>query len=463
MATNQKETVIIGAGPGGYVAAIRASQLGQKVTIIEKEYIGGVCLNVGCIPSKALITAGHHFHNAQHSETFGITTSNVTLDITKMQQWKDTKVVNMLTRGVEGLLKKNKVEIIRGTATFTDKNHLIVETKDGSQDLEFKNVVIATGSSPLAVPEVPFGGRVVDTTGGLNITELPKRLVIVGGGYVATQLAFAFNNFGSKVTILEKEDSIINFFDKDMVKLVKKSYAEKGVDVIEGVNITKSAQTDDTVTVTYEKDGKEESIESDYVLVSVGRVPNTSKLNLEAVGVKLLENGRIDVDESLRTGVEGVYAIGDITPGPAFAHKASHDAKIVAEVISGKDSIVNYKTMPVAAYTEPEIATVGLAADEVKGNKEYKVSKFSLAGNGRALSLDANEGFVRMITEEKTGKVVGAQVIGVSAGDVIAELALAIELGMVAEDISLTIHAHPSLGEAVMDTAELAMGLPIHM
>ena len=463
MATNQKETVIIGAGPGGYVAAIRASQLGQKVTIIEKEYIGGVCLNVGCIPSKALITAGHHFHNAQHSETFGITTSNVTLDITKMQEWKDTKVVNMLTRGVEGLLKKNKVEIIRGTATFTDKNHITVETKDGSQDFEFKNVVIATGSSPLAVPEVPFGGRVVDTTGGLNITELPKRLVIVGGGYVATQLAFAFNNFGSKVTILEKEDSIINFFDKDMVKLVKKSYADKGVDVIEGVTITKSAQTDETVTVTYEKDGKEETIESDYVLVSVGRVPNTSKLNLEAVGVKLLENSRVDVDESLKTGVEGVYAIGDITPGPAFAHKASHDAKIVAEVISGKDAVVNYKTMPVAAYTEPEVATVGLAADEVKGNKEYKVSKFSLAGNGRALSLDANEGFVRMITEEKTGKIVGAQVIGVSAGDVIAELALAIELEMVAEDISLTIHAHPSLGEAVMDTAELALGLPIHM
>ena len=463
MATIQKETVIIGAGPGGYVAAIRAAQLGQKVTIIEKEYIGGVCLNVGCIPSKALITAGHHFHNAQHAETFGITTSNVTLDITKMQNWKDTKVVSMLTRGVEGLLKKNKVEIIRGTATFTDKNHLTVETKDGSQKLEFKNVVIATGSSPLAVPEVPFGGRVVDTTGGLNITELPKRLVIVGGGYVATQLAFAFNNFGSKVTILEKEDSIINFFDKDMVKLVKKSYAEKGVDVIEGVNITKSSQINDVVTVTYEKNGKEETIESDYVLVSAGRVPNTAKLNLEAVGVKLLETGRIDVDDSLRTGVEGVYAIGDITPGPAFAHKASHDAKIVAEVISGKDSVVNYKTMPIAAYTEPEIATVGLAADEVKGNKEYKVSKFSLAGNGRALSLNATEGFVRMITEENTNKIVGAQVIGVSAGDVIAELVLAIELEMVAEDISLTIHAHPSLAESVMDTAELAMGLPIHM
>ena len=463
MATNQKETIIIGAGPGGYVAAIRAAQLGQKVTIIEKEYIGGVCLNVGCIPSKALITAGHHFHNAQHSEVFGITTSNVTLDIAKMQNWKDTKVVSMLTRGVEGLLKKNKVEIIRGTATFTDKNHLTVETKDGSQKLEFKNVVIATGSSPLAVSEVPFGRRIVDTTGGLNITELPKRLVIVGGGYVATQLAFAFNNFGSKVTILEKEDSIINFFDKDMVKLVKKSYAEKGVDVIEGVNITKSSQIDEVVTVTYEKNGKEETIESDYVLVSAGRVPNTAKLNLEAVGVKLLETGRIDVDDSLRTGVEGVYAIGDITPGPAFAHKASHDAKIVAEVISGKDSVVNYKTMPIAAYTEPEIATVGLAADEVKGNKEYKVSKFSLAGNGRALSLNATEGFVRMITEENTNKIVGAQVIGVSAGDVIAELALAIELEMVAEDISLTIHAHPSLAESVMDTAELAMGLPIHM
>ena len=463
MATIQKETVIIGAGPGGYVAAIRAAQLGQKVTIIEKESIGGVCLNVGCIPSKALITAGHHFHNAKHSETFGITTANVTLDITKMQNWKDTKVVNRLTQGVEALLKKNKVEIIRGTAIFTDKNQLTVETKDGSQNIEFKNVVIATGSSPLAVSEVPFGGRIVDTTGGLNITELPKRLVIVGGGYVATQLAFAFNNFGSKVTILEKEDSIINFFDKDMVKLVKKSYAEKGVDVIEGVNITKSAQTDETVTITYEKAGTEETIESDYVLISVGRVPNTADLNLDAVGVKLLENGRIDVDESLRTGVEGIYAIGDITPGPAFAHKASHDAKIVADVISGNDGSVNYKTMPIAAYTEPEIATVGLAADEVKGNKAYKVSKFSLAGNGRALSLDATEGFVRMITEETTNKIVGAQVVGVSAGDVIAELALAIELEMVAEDISLTIHAHPSLAESVMDTAELAMGLPIHM
>ncbi|MGB7366054.1 dihydrolipoyl dehydrogenase [Carnobacterium jeotgali] len=463
MATIQKETVIIGAGPGGYVAAIRATQLGQKVTIIEKESIGGVCLNVGCIPSKALITAGHHFHNAKHSETFGITTANVTLDITKMQNWKDTKVVNRLTQGVEALLKKNKVEIIRGTAIFTDKNQLTVETKDGSQNIEFKNVVIATGSSPLAVSEVPFGGRIVDTTGGLNITELPKRLVIVGGGYVATQLAFAFNNFGSKVTILEKEDSIINFFDKDMVKLVKKSYAEKGVDVIEGVNITKSAQTDETVTITYEKAGTEETIESDYVLISVGRVPNTADLNLDAVGVKLLENGRIDVDESLRTGVEGIYAIGDITPGPAFAHKASHDAKIVADVISGNDGSVNYKTMPIAAYTEPEIATVGLAADEVKGNKAYKVSKFSLAGNGRALSLDATEGFVRMITEETTNKIVGAQVVGVSAGDVIAELALAIELEMVAEDISLTIHAHPSLAESVMDTAELAMGLPIHM
>ena len=445
MATIQKETIIIGAGPGGYVAAIRAAQLGQKVTIIEKEYIGGVCLNVGCIPSKALITAGHHFHNAQHSEVFGITTSNVTLDITKMQNWKDTKVASMLTRGVEGLLKKNKVEIIRGTAVFTGKNHLTVETKDGSQDLEFKNVVIATGSSPLAVPEVPFGGRVVDTTGGLNIKELPKLLVIVGGDYVATQLAFAFNNFGTKVTILEKEDSIINFFDKDMVKLVKKSYADKGVDVIEGVNITKSSQTDDIVTIIYEKNGKEETIESDYVLVSAGRVPNTSKLNLDVVGVKLLENRRIDVDESLRTGVEGVYAIGDITPGPAFAHKASHDAKIVAEVISGKDSVVNYKKMPIAAYTEPEIATVGLSADEVKGNKEYKVSKFSLAGNGCALSLDAVEGFVRIITEEKTNKIVGAQVIGVSARDVITELALAIELGMVAEDISLTIQDRKSV------------------
>lgn len=458
MATNQRETVIIGSGPGGYVAAIRAAQLGQKVAIIEKEFIGGVCLNVGCIPSKALITAGHHFHDAQHSEIFGVTASNVTLDVAKMQNWKDTQVVNKLTSGVESLLKKNKVEIIRGTAIFTDKNHLSVETKEGSQEIEFKNVVIATGSLPLEVAEVPMGGRILDTSGGLNVKELPKRLVIVGGGYVGSQLAFAFNNFGSKVTILEKEDSIINFFDKDMVKLAKKSYQKKGINVVEGVNVTKSIQTDEMVTITYEKDGKEATIESDYVLVSAGRVPNTAKLNLAAIGIELLENGRIDVDDSLRTTVENVYAIGDIVPGPALANKASHDAKIVAELISGKEAVVDYRTLPISIYTEPEMAKVGLAADEVKGNQDYKASKFSLAGNGRALSLDADEGFVRMITEEKTGKVVGAQVVGVSAGDVISELALAIELEMVAEDISLTIHAHPSIAEAIMDTAELAIG-----
>ncbi|WP_373472036.1 dihydrolipoyl dehydrogenase [Carnobacterium alterfunditum] len=463
METNQKEIVIIGAGPGGYVAAIRAAQLGRKVTIIEKEFIGGVCLNVGCIPSKALITAGHHFYNIQHSETFGVTASKVSLDIIKMQKWKETKVVNRLTSGIEALLKKNKVEIIRGTAIFKDRNHLTVETKEGSQDIAFKNVVIATGSSPLEVAEVPIGGRVLDTTGGLSIKEIPKHLVIVGGGYISSQLAFAFSNFGSKVTILEKEASIINFFDEDIVKLVKKNYADKGVDVIESVEIIKSMQTDEIVMITYIKDGKEETIKADFVLVSAGRVPNTIKLNLEAAGVKRLENGRIDVDASLRTNVEGIYAIGDITPGPAFAHKASHDAKVVAEVISGKEAVVNYKTLPIAAYTEPEIAKVGSAADEVRGNKDYKVSKFSLAGNGRALSLNANEGFIRMITEEKTGKIAGAQVVGVSAGDVIAELALAIELEMVAEDISLTIHAHPSIAESVMDTAELALGLPIHI
>jgi len=463
LATDQKETVIIGAGPGGYVAAIRAAQLGQKVTIIEKEFIGGVCLNVGCIPSKALITAGHHFYNIQHSKTFGVTASKVSLDIIKMQKWKETKVVNRLTSGIEALLKKNKIEIIRGTAVFMNRNHLTIETKEGSQDIAFKNVVIATGSSPLEIFEVPIGGRVLDTTGGLSIKEIPKHLVIVGGGYVASQLAFAFSNFGSKVTILEKEASIINFFDGDIVKLVKKNYADKGVDVIESVEITKSVQTDEVVMITYIKDGKEETVKADFILVSAGRVPNTTKLNLEAAGVKRLENGRIDVDASLRTNVEGIYAIGDITPGPAFAHKASHDAKIVAEVISGKEAVVNYKTLPIAAYTEPEIAKVGLAADEVRGNKDYKISKFSLAGNGRALSLNENEGFVRLITEVKTGKIAGAQVIGVSAGDVIAELALAIELEMVAEDISLTVHAHPSIAESVMDTAELALGLPIHI
>lgn len=463
---SKKETVIIGSGPGGYVSAIRAAQLGQKVTIIEKTYIGGTCLNVGCIPSKAIITAAHAFHNAKNSEIFGVQTGSAQIDLEKTQDWKENQVVKRLTGGVESLLKKNKVEIIRGTANFKDNKHLMVTKEDGStEELEFQQAVISTGTAPIELAEVPFGEKVIDTTGGLGLRKAPESLVIVGGGYVGSQLAGAFSNLGVKVTILEKESHILHFFDEDMSKMVEKNYAKKGIEVITSVNIKSTKETADDVTITYEKDGKEETITSSAVLVSAGRKPYTKGLNLEEIGVEMLENGRIKVSDSLQTSVEGIYAIGDVAPGPAFAHKASYEGKIVAEVIAGQNPALEEEILPIAVYTEPELATVGMSAAEAKkSDRNLKISKFPLAGNGRALSLNQTEGFVRLITDQDNDNaLVGAQIAGVGAPDIISEVGFAIKNGMNAEDISLTVHAHPTVAESIMDASELALGMPIHM
>lgn len=463
---SKKETVIIGSGPGGYVSAIRAAQLGQKVTIIEKTYIGGTCLNVGCIPSKAIITAAHAFHNAKNSEIFGVQTGSAQIDLEKTQDWKENQVVKRLTGGVESLLKKNKVEIIRGTASFKDNKHLMVTKEDGStEELEFQQAVISTGTAPIELAEVPFSEKVIDTTGGLGLRKAPESLVIVGGGYVGSQLAGAFSNLGVKVTILEKESHILHFFDEDMSKMVEKNYAKKGIEVITSVNIKSTKETADDVTITYEKNGKEETITSSAVLVSAGRKPYTSGLNLEKIGVEMLENGRIKVSDSLQTSVDGIYAIGDVAPGPAFAHKASYEGKIVAEVIAGQNPALEEEILPIAVYTEPELATVGMSAAAAKtSDRNLKISKFPLAGNGRALSLNQTEGFVRLITDQDNDNaLVGAQIAGVGAPDIISEVGFAIKNGMNAEDISLTVHAHPTVAESIMDASELALGMPIHM
>lgn len=462
---SKKETVIIGSGPGGYVSAIRAAQLGQKVTIIEKQYIGGTCLNIGCIPSKALITAAHAYHDAQSAELFGITTGKTTIDLEKTQDWKDNQVVKRLTGGVEALLRKNKVEIIRGTASFKDSSHLIVEKADGTEEFEFENAIISTGTTAIEVNEVPFSDKVMDTTGGMNVRQAPESLIIVGGGYVGSQLSAAFSNLGVNVTILEKESHILHFFDEDMSKLVEKNYAKKGINVITSANITNTSETSNDVTITYEKNGKEESVTASAVVVAAGRKPYTEGLNLDNLGVEMLEDGRIKVSEALETTVKGIYAIGDVAPGAAFAHKASYEGKVVAEVIAGQNPEFDESVLPIAVYTEPELATVGIKADEAKkSDRNLKVSKFPLAGNGRALSLDKPEGFVRLITDvDNDNAVVGAQIAGVGAPDLISELGFAVKNGMNAEDISLTVHAHPTVAESIMDTAELALGMPIHM
>ncbi len=458
------DTVVIGSGPGGYVAAIRAAEMGQKVAVVERGAIGGVCLNVGCIPSKALITAGHRFHEAQSSEVFGVTAKDVEIDFSKTQEWKDKQVVAKLTGGVKMLLKKHKVEILEGEAYFVDEHTLRVMHPDSAQTYTFNNAIIATGSRPIEIKGFKFGGRVLDSTGALNLKEIPKNLVVIGGGYIGSELAGAYANMGSKVTILEGLDSILSNFDKDMVKIVVDNFKKKGVDIHTSAMAKEAKETDKGVSVTYEVDGKAETIDADYVLVTVGRRPNTDDMGLDTLHLDMTDRGLIKVDEQGRTSVPSIWAIGDVVPGLALAHKASYEAKIAAEAISGKKVAVDYRAMPAVCFTDPELASVGLTEKEAKDKGlDVKVSKFPLAGNGRALSLNQTEGFVRLVTTKEDNSIVGAQFAGVNASDVIAELGLAVESGMNAEDLALTIHAHPSLAETVMDDAELALGLPIHV
>lgn len=458
----ETDTIVIGAGPGGYVAAIRAAQLGQKVTIVEKGNLGGVCLNVGCIPSKALLNVSHRFEQAQHGADLGITAEKVSLDFDKVQSFKGS-VVSKLTGGVESLLKGNKVEIVPGEAYFVDEHSLRVMDDKSAQTYNFKNAIVATGSRPIQIPNFEFGGRILDSTGALNLQEVPKKLVVVGGGYIGSELGTAYANFGTEVTILEGAKEILGGFEKQMVAPVKKEMKAKGM-IIETEALAKSAEeTDNGVKVTYEVKGEEKTIEADYVLVTVGRRPNTDELGLEEVGVKLTDRGLVEVDKQSRTSVDSIYAIGDIVPGLPLAHKASYEAKVAAEAIAGQNSEVDYIGMPAVCFTEPELAQVGYTEAQAKEEGlDIKASKFPYQANGRALSLNDTNGFVKLVTLKEDDTLIGAQVVGTNASDVIAELGLAIEAGMNAEDIALTVHAHPTLGEMSMEAAEKALGLPIH-
>ncbi|WP_349410343.1 dihydrolipoyl dehydrogenase [Pseudalkalibacillus sp. SCS-8] len=458
------DTLVIGSGPGGYVAAIRAAQMGQKVTIVEKGDIGGVCLNVGCIPSKAVINASHRFEHAQHSDDMGITAENVKVDMSKVQEWK-AGIVKKLTGGVEGLLKGNNVEIVKGEAYFSDTNTVRV-TKDEytSQTYKFKNCILATGSSPIELPSFKWSDRVISSTGALALTEVPKKMVVIGGGYIGIELGTAYANLGTEVTILEGGKQILPGFEKQMSTLVSRRLKKKGVEIITDAMAKGVEESDDGVKVTAEVKGEEKSFDADYVLVTVGRKPNTEELGLEQIGVKINDKGLIEVDKQGKTSVDGLYAIGDIVPGPALAHKASYEGKIAAEAIAGEAAEIDYLAIPAVVFSDPELASVGYSEAEAKdAGFDVKASKFPFGANGRALSLNDAEGFMKLITRKEDGLVIGAQIAGPNASDMIAELGLAIEAGMTAEDIAMTIHAHPTLGEITMEAAEVAIDLPVHI
>lgn len=457
------DTLVVGSGPGGYVAAIRAAQTGQKVTIVERGALGGVCLNVGCIPSKALISVGHRFENAQNSDDMGITAAEVKLDWSKAQAFKDG-VVKKLVGGVEGLLKGNKVDIVKGEAYFVDANTVRVIDGDNAQTYTFKNAILATGSRPIEIPTFKFTERVVSSTGALSFSEVPGKLVVIGGGYIGTELGSAYANLGSQVTIIEGGKDILAGFEKQMTQIVKKGLKKKGVEIVVNASAKGVEENENGVVVTYEAGGEEKTVEADYVLVTVGRRPNTDEMGLEEVGIKFAERGLLEVDKQSRTSVPNIFAIGDIVAGPQLAHKASYEGKVAAEAIAGEPSVVDYLAIPAVCFTDPEMATVGYSEEQAKAEGlEVKAAKFPFAANGRALALNQTEGYVKLVARKEDGLLVGAQIIGAGASDMIAEMGLAIEGGMTAEDVALTIHAHPTLGEITMEAAEVLLGNPIHI
>lgn len=458
------DTVVIGSGPGGYVAAVHAAELGQKVTVIEEnKALGGVCLRVGCIPSKALIQVGHDYQTALKSAEEGINSNDTQLDWDKVQSFR-AGVVQHMTKGVAYLFKKNKVDVIHGTAFLKDAHSLRVMNGDNAQTYTFKHMILATGSHPIEIGGFKFGGRVLDSTGLLELKEKPKELVLIGGGYIGCELAGAYANFGTHVTILEGTDAILRNYEKDIVKIAQKKMKAHGIDVVTSAMAKSANDHGDGVTVTYTVDGADKQIEADYVCVAVGRRPNTKDLGLEQAGIETDDHGLIKVNAQGETNVNGIYAIGDIVPGAALAHKASYEGKVAAEAIAGQASTVDYRAMPAVCYLDPEIATTGLTEKEAKDQGlSVKSAKFPFSANGRAVAMRASDGFVRLVFTTDTQQVVGAQIIGADASDMISELSLAIESGNTVKDIALTIHPHPSLSEAVMDAADVGIGYPTNI
>lgn len=459
------DVLVVGAGPGGYVAAIRAAQLGKSVVVAERRELGGVCLNEGCIPSKALIEAAHRFEQMKHASAIGIAAGDVSVDFAKVQEWKNG-IVRKQAGGVASLLKGNKVRVVKGEAFFNgpDTATISPENEDAAPvRFRFRHAIIATGSRPVELPGFPFGGRILSSTEALRLDEVPRRLAVVGGGYVGVELGQTFAKFGAEVTILEARSAILPEFEDEATRWVVRGLRKNGVRILTGVKAKEARQDENGVTVVYEEGGEEKQLVADYVLVTVGRRPNTEGIGLEGIGVRRDSRGLIEVDGQCRTSVPHLFAIGDVVAGPALAHKASYEGKVAAEAIAGLPSRVDYRAIPAVVFSDPEIASVGLTETEAKAQGlDVAVGRFSYGANGRAQTLDAGEGFVKVIARKPDGVVVGAQIVGAEASNLISEFALAIEMGATLEDVALTIHPHPTLGEMAMEAAEGALGRPIH-
>jgi dihydrolipoamide dehydrogenase len=466
--TEKFDVCVIGAGPGGYVAAIRAAQLGKKTCIVEREFLGGVCLNVGCIPSKAMITAGHFYHRMLHDGPemgFGIP-ETVKLDYKKLQEWK-TSVCNKMSGGVAQLLKGNSVTIIMGEANFTAPKSLTVKGKEGTTTIEATSYIVATGSRPIEIPGFPIDEKdVMSSTGALALDAKVERLVVIGGGYIGLEIGSYMAKLGSHVTVLEGAPALLNgVADPDCVQVVARKLKKSGVEVMLGAKAKGWKKSKDGVEVTFDAGGKEQILKADKILLTVGRKPNSDQLGLKNIGVQIDEKGFVKVNAQRKTNVPGIYAIGDIAGQPMLAHKASHEGVLVAEVIGGQNRAYDARTVPAVIFVDPEIASAGWMESECKanGHNDLKVGKFPFAANGRAVSMMETDGFIKIIADAKTHVVLGIHIVGPEASNLISEAVLAIEMGARLEDIALSIHPHPTLGETMMEAAEAAMGHAIHI
>ncbi len=460
MTTMHTEVLVLGGGPGGYTAAFRAADLGKKVTLVERyPVIGGVCLNVGCIPSKALLHMAQIIHEADDAEKHGISFGKPGIDLDKTRAWKEgiTKSLNM---GLASLVKQRKITLVHGTGSFESANSLLVETEEGSQTITFDHAIIAAGSQPTKIPVFPNDDpRLWDSTDALNINSVPKKLLIVGGGIIGLEMATVYHALGSEVSVVELMDQLIPGCDADLVRPLHKRINKQYKNIWLETKVDEIKPLKKGLKVTFSGKNAPEPETFDNVLVAVGRRPNGLKIAADKAGVNVNDMGFIPVDEQQRTNVDHIFAIGDIAGNPMLAHKAVHEGKVAAEVISGLKAGFDALTIPAVAYTDPEVAWMGLTENQAKEQGiDYEKAAFPWAASGRSLCLGRNEGITKMLCDKETGRILGAGIVGTNAGELIAEAVLALEMGADAEDIGLSIHAHPSLSETFGFAAEMITG-----
>jgi dihydrolipoamide dehydrogenase len=466
------DVVVIGGGPGGYVAAIRCAQLGLLTACVDdwrtpqgKPALGGTCLNVGCIPSKAMLDSSHHYHHLQHGlPAHGITVKGVQLDIVAMQARKE-KVVRTLTGGIEALFLKHKITWLQGVGSLQANNRVEVQGHDGGKNMvEAKNIIVATGSTPVPLDDMPFDGeRIVDSSGALAFDEVPKRLAVIGGGVIGLELGSVWRRLGAEVIILNRGQTLLNRVEEDLAKEAHRQLSAQGLDIRLSAQVAKISAGKKQVTVNFLDARGEQELKVDRLLVATGRRPHTQGLNAAGVGLALDERGYIVVDEFCHTNLPGVYAIGDVVRGPMLAHKASEEGVAVAERIAGQASHVNYETIPWVIYTWPEIAWVGKTSQQLQaGNKDFRAGTFPFMGNGRAHAMGDAVGMVKILSDGKTDRILGVHILGPYASELISEAVTVMEFGGAAEDIARTVHAHPTLSEAMHEAALAVAGRALH-